>query len=73
MQVFTEAVVTAGGKRQKLPSNDAERHKGSGEKALAASSAEVWKYKAIKTNGICETRGFWTGRCCVEQINKSRA
>lgn len=64
---------TAGGKRQKLPSNNAERHEGSGGKALAASSAEVWKYKAIKTNGICETRGFCTARCCVQRINESRA
>lgn len=42
-EVCTEAVGTAGGKRQKLPSSDAERHKGSGGKELAASSAEVWK------------------------------
>lgn len=73
MKARAEAAGTGREKRQKLPSEDVERQESSGGNALVASNAEVWKYEAIKTNGNCETRVFWTARRCLQQINKPRA
>lgn len=73
MKACTDAAGTVQEKRQKLPSKDLERQESSGGNAPAASNAEVWKYEAIKTNGNCETRVFWTVRGCLQQINKPRA